>query len=115
MRHHALSTERRFNTYLKMLPAHTRKEKETGVLRLEWTDAVPYRLREKHDGLTSEWKLANREHQERLSKLMYRWIIHDNEPQQEIEDRLRFMHRWPGERCGGVASDGGRATLTDDK
>jgi hypothetical protein len=92
-----LATERRFGDYLKRLPAHVKKENATGVLRQEWQDAIPYRLREKHEALASEWELGSTEHQVRLAKMMYQWVIKDNVPQREVGERLRFISL--GTRC----------------
>ncbi|GMF20085.1 unnamed protein product [Phytophthora fragariaefolia] len=44
---HQLAKGRRLQAYLKRIPAQTRNATSTEVLRNEWTDAVPYRLRER--------------------------------------------------------------------
>jgi hypothetical protein len=123
VRLNALAMERRFKAYRKLLPAHTWKETEPSVLRNEWTAAVPFRLREKFDGLASEWNMANSNHTARLTQFMLQWIIADKEPQTEVEDRLRFFRITPtlGESKpevkggqGGLPGRGARGELVGD-
>jgi hypothetical protein len=86
-----LSKERRFRAYMKLLSTQQRQDIAEGVLRANWQDPIPFRLRETHDGLSSFWGAAAEDHQGRLAHLLHQWIIQDRTPQPEIEERLRFF------------------------
>jgi hypothetical protein len=92
-----LAKERKLQGYLKVLPAQQRQDIEEEVLKENWPDAIPFRLRETNKELTSVWDLAETENQSRLAHLMHTWIIQDKVPQLEIEDRLRFFNLEHGE------------------
>jgi hypothetical protein len=83
--------ERRFEAYLQLLPAQLRKDMGVSQLRREWPDAVPYRLKTRHEGRASVWQVQESAHQARLALLMHQWIVQDKEPQLEVEERLRFF------------------------
>jgi hypothetical protein len=86
-----LAKKRRFGAYKSLLPASIRNTTSAAKLREEWDDAIPYRLKEQYEGLTSVWNLANAEHQSRMQQLMHQWIIEDKENQWVIEDKFRFF------------------------
>jgi hypothetical protein len=86
-----LAKNRRFKAFMRSLP----KEEKTGTsvedLRAAWTDEAPPTRRLQYEGLRSVWNLESPEHQVRLAKLMYDWVITSKDPQREIENRLQFF------------------------
>jgi len=86
-----LATNRRFKAFMRLLPKEAKTGTSVEELRAAWTDEAPPTRRLQYKGLRSVWNLESSEHQVRLAKLMYDWVIKSKEPQREIENRLQFF------------------------